>query len=153
MRSQPRWSEPEDPYDSADAIEEILRGCLRPDPVLTVSQWADKYRRLSTKLAAEAGPYRTSRAPFLRDVMDALSPMHSARRVVFMKTAQVGATEAGSNWLGYVIHWSPAPIMAIWPTVETAKKNSKQRVEALIEDSPELSALIPPSKSKDSGNT
>lgn len=153
MNSQLRWSEPDAPYEGADAVEAAARASLRPDPLLTVSQWADEYRILSTKLAAEAGRYRTSRAPFLRDVMDALSPTHPARRVVFMKSAQVGATEAGSNWLGYIIHWSPAPVMAIWPTVETAKKNSKQRIEALIEDSPELSRLVGRAKAKDSDNT
>lgn len=153
MLSQPRWSEPDAAYDGADGIEAAIRNAVRPDPVLTVSEWADRYRILSTKLAAEAGPYRTSRAPFLRDVMDALSPSHSARRVVFMKSAQVGATEAGSNWLGFIIHWSPAPVMAIWPTVETAKKNSKQRIEPLIEDSPDLARLVGRSKAKDSDNT
>jgi phage terminase large subunit GpA-like protein len=89
---------------------------LRPDPPLTVSEWAewaDKYRILSTSFAAEPRPYRTSRAPYLRDVMDALSPAHPARRVVFMKSAQVGATEAGNNWLGYIIRWAPAPILSV----------------------------------------
>ena len=104
MRSQPRWSEADVAYDGAAEIEAALRSAVRPDPVLTVSQWSDRFRMLSTKLAAEAGRYRTSRAPFLRDVMDALSPTHPARRIVFMKSAQVGATEAGNNWLGFIIH-------------------------------------------------
>lgn len=147
------WAKPEQDYDGADIIEAALRDAVRPDPVITVSEWADRYRFLSTKLAAEAGPYRTSRTPYLKGIMDALSPNHSARKVVFMKGAQVGATEAGNNWLGYIIHWSPAPVMAVWPTVDMAKKASRQRVEALIEDCPELARLIPPSKQRDSGNT
>jgi phage terminase large subunit GpA-like protein len=153
MSYQVRWSEPEVKYDGSAFIEDALRNSLRPDPILTVSEWADRFRFLSTKLAAEAGRYRTDRAPYLRGIMDALSPTHPARRVVFMKGAQVGATEAGSNWLGYIIHWSPAPVMAVWPTVEMAKKNSQQRVAPLIEDSPELAKLVAPAKQKDSGNT
>ena len=148
-----RWSQAIEHYEGAEEIEAELRRSLRPEPVITVSQWADTYRVLSTKLAAEAGRYRTARAPFLRDVMDALSPTHPARRVVFMKAAQVGATEAGNNWLGYIIHWSPAPVIGVWPTVDTAKKVSQQRIAPLIEDCPELSALISPAKQKDSGNT
>lgn len=148
-----RWSEPEAQYDGADEIEEILRSAVRPDPVITVSEWADRHRILSTRLAAEAGPYRTSRTPYLREIMDALSPGHPARRVVFMKASQVGATEAGNNWLGYIIHWSPAPVMAVWPTVDTAKKVSQQRIGPLIEDSPDLAKLVAPAKQKDSGNT
>jgi phage terminase large subunit GpA-like protein len=153
MSYQVRWSEPEVEYDGSAFIEDALRNALRPDPILTVSEWADRFRFLSTKLAAEAGRYRTDRVPYLRGIMDALSPMHPARRVVFMKGAQVGATEAGSNWLGYIIHWSPAPVMAVWPTVKMAKKNSQQRVAPLIEDSPELAKLVAPAKQKDSGNT
>nr|USU31104.1 phage terminase large subunit family protein [Methylobacterium sp. OTU13CASTA1] len=153
MDYQPRWSESDDGYDNAADVEDVIRRSVRPDPILTVSQWADRFRVLSTKLAAEAGAYRTSRTPFLRDVMDALSPTHPARRVVFMKAAQVGATEAGNNWLGFIMHWSPAPVMGVWPTVDTAKKVSQQRIAPLIEDSPELAKLVSPAKQRDSGNT
>jgi phage terminase large subunit GpA-like protein len=153
MNSPSRWSEPDAPYALSEEVEAAIRNAVRPDPILSVSQWADRYRILSTKLAAEAGRYRTDRAPFLREIMDCLSPSHPARRVVFMKAAQVGATEAGNNWLGYIMHWNPAPVMAVWPTVDSAKKASKQRIEPLIEDCPELAALVPAAKSRDSGNT
>ena len=154
LKDCPRqWSEPSQPYRNGAEIEAALRRALRPDPLLTVSEWADTYRRLSPKLAAEPGPYRTNRTPYLREIMDALSPMHPARRIAFMKGSQVGATEAGNNWLGYIIHWTPAPTIAVLPTVETAERSSKQRIEPLIEESPELRALIPPARSRDSGNT
>jgi phage terminase large subunit GpA-like protein len=134
-------------------IEDAIRSALRPDPQLTVSQWADQHRILSTRLAAEAGPYRTSRVPFLKDVMDALSPSHPARRITFMKAAQLGATEAGNNFIAFCINHAPAPILAVWPTVDAARKMSQQRIEPLIEDSPELSALVRPARERDSGNT
>jgi len=64
---------------------------LRPPPQLTVSEWADQHRMLGSRGSAELDPWRTSRTPYLKDVMDALSAVHPARRVVFMKGAQVGA--------------------------------------------------------------
>jgi phage terminase large subunit GpA-like protein len=85
--------------------------------------------------------------------MDCLSPTSPVERVVFMKAAQLGATEMGSNWIGYVIHHAPGPMMAVWPTVEMAKRNSKQRIDPLIEESPILKELIAPARSRDSGNT
>jgi phage terminase large subunit GpA-like protein len=39
------------------------------------------------------------------------------------------------------------------PSVEMAKRNSKQRIQPLIEDSPVLSALVKEARSRDSGNT
>ncbi|MFN7305979.1 MAG: phage terminase large subunit family protein [Acetobacteraceae bacterium] len=67
-----------------------------------------------------------------------LSAVHPARRIVFMKGAQVGATEAGNNWLGYVLHHVPAPVLAVQPTVELAKRFSRQRIDPLLEETPAL---------------
>src|SRR5690606_14597524 len=126
---------------------------LRPDPDLTVSQWADRHRMLAPRASAEPGRYRTARTPYMREIMDALSPGSSAQRVVFMKAAQVGATEAGNNWIGFAIHQAPGPMLAVQPTVELATRNSRQRVDPLIDESPELRSRVKPARSRDAGNT
>nr|WP_173983182.1 phage terminase large subunit family protein [Magnetospirillum sp. SS-4] len=126
---------------------------MRPDPLLTVSEWADQHRVLSSRASAEPGRYRTNRTPYLREIMDCLSPSHSCRRVVFMKGAQVGATEAGNNFLGFIIHHAPGPVLAVQPTVEMAKRNSRQRIDTLIDESPILRERVKPARSRDAGNT
>lgn len=140
-------------YDGAAEIERAWREGLTPDPLLSVSEWSDRHRILSSKASAEPGRWRTHRTPYLKAIMDCLSPTSPVERVVFMKGAQLGATEAGSNWIGYVIHHAPGPMMAVWPTVEMAKRNSKQRIDPLIEESGVLAELIAPARSRDSGNT
>ena len=125
----------------------------RPDPLLTISQWADKYRMLSQRASAEPGAWRTDRTPYLREIMDCLSPSSPIERTVFMKGAQIGATESANNWIGFVIHQAPGPMMAVQPTVEMAKRNSKQRIEPLIEESEALRKLVSDPRSRDSGNT
>ncbi len=142
-----------DDYEGVQEIERAWRDGLTPDPLLSVSEWADRHRMLSSKASAEPGRWRTSRTPYLKDIMDCLSPTSPVERVVFMKAAQLGATEMGSNWIGYVIHHAPGPMMAVWPTVEMAKRNSKQRIDPLIEESAALAELIAPARSRDSGNT
>ncbi len=141
----------------AQTAEEIYAASAvagaRPDPLLTISEWADQYRVLSTRASAEPGPWRTSRTPYLKEIMDCLSPSSPTERVVFMKGAQLGATEAGNNWVGYVIHQAPGPMMAVQPTVEMAKRNSKQRIDPLIEESDVLRKLVQDPRSRDSGNT
>ena len=140
-------------YEGAFEIERAWREGLTPDPLLSVSVWSDRHRMLSSKASAEPGRWRTSRTPYLKAIMDCLSPTSPVERVVFMKGAQLGATEMGSNWIGYVIHHAPGPMMAVWPTVEMAKRNSKQRIDPLIEESGVLAELIAPARSRDSGNT
>ncbi len=139
-----------------DAIDECLAHAafaLRPDPRLSVSKWADACRFLSQTASGEPGPWRTVRTPYLREIMDCLSPDSPVEKVVFMKGAQIGGTEAGNNWIGYVIHHAPGPMLAVQPTVEMAKRWSKQRIAALIESTPVLRERIKDARSRDSGNT
>ena len=126
---------------------------LRPEAQLTVSVWADQFRMLSSKASAEPGPWRTSRTPYLQEPMDCLSSSSTVQRVVMMFAAQTGKTEAGSNWLGYVIDHAPGPMLCVQPTVEMAKRLSKQRLESMIQETPCLTQKIAPARSRDSGNT
>lgn len=130
----------------------LLEG-LQPDPAFTVSEWADEHRLLSSKASAEPGRWRTDRTPYLREIMDALSVYDPTQRVVFMKSAQIGGTEAGNNWIGYVMHHAPGPMLYVLPTVEIAEKASKQRIAPMLEESPALRELVAPARSRDSGNT
>ena len=138
---------------AADVYDEAFRQGLRPDPLLTVSEWADRHRMLSSVASSEPGPWRTSRTPYLKEVMDCLSPSSPVERVVAMFASQTGKTEAGLNWIGHVIHHVPGPMLMVQPTVEMAKRYSKQRIAPLIEASPVLRELVKPARSRDSGNT
>jgi phage terminase large subunit GpA-like protein len=139
------------------SVEEIYAKAAadgaRPDPLLTVSEWADRYRRLSQRASAEPGPWRTERTPYAKEIMDCLSASSPVERVVLIKGAQLGGTEVGNNWLGYIIHQAPGPCLAVQPTVEMAKRNSKQRIDPLIEESEALRGLVSEPRSRDSGNT
>lgn len=137
----------------ADAWRNGFLEGLRPETPLTVSEWADRHRRLSSKASAEPGPWRTDRTPYLREPMDCLSSESPVQRVVMMFAAQTGKTEAGSNWLGYVIDHAPGPMLCVQPTVEMAKRLSKQRLESMITETPCLAAKIAPARARDSGNT
>jgi phage terminase large subunit GpA-like protein len=139
--------------DGADAIERAWRDGLKPDPLLTVSEWADRSRVLSQRASSEPGRWRTERTPYLREIMDCLSPGSPVQRVALMKGAQIGGTECGNSWIGYVIRQAPGPMMAVSPTVELAKRNSKQRIDPLIEESDVLRERVRERRSRDSGNT
>lgn len=136
-------------------VEEVWRralDALLPPPQLTVSQWADGYRILGNT-SPEPGPWRTDRTPYLREIMDSLSPSSDCERVVFVKSAQVGGTEVLLNACGYLMHHAPAPILLVQPTVEMAKRFSKQRLDDLIESTPVLCGRVKDPRSRDSGNT
>lgn len=85
--------------------------------------------------------------------MDCLSASSPVTRIVLMKGAQIGATEAGNNWIGYVIDQAPGPMLSVLPTVEMAKRTSKQRIAPMIDETPALHGKVREARSRDSGNT
>ena len=139
--------------DGALVYRSAFRDGLKPDPDLTVSQWADLYRMLSNKASAEPGPWRTERTPYLREIMDCMSANSSVQKVVFMAGAQLGKTEGINNVVGYMIAHAPGPALFVQPTIEMAKRLSKQRLDSLIHETPCLADKVAPARSRDSGNT
>lgn len=139
--------------DGAAVFKKGFSDGLRPDPVLTVTEWADRHRFLSQRASAEPGRFQSSRTPYLREIMDKLSSNDPTKRVVFMKGAQVGGTEAGNNWIGYSIDASPGPFLSVAPTLEMAKRNSRTRMDPMIEESPRLRDRVRDPKARDSGNS
>lgn len=117
---------------------------LAPDPNLNVCQWADRHRMLSSSGAAEAGQYRTDRAPYLREIMEVMSPSHPATDVTIMKGTQVGLTEAANNLIGFHMHMVPCPILMVLPKQGVMGDVSKQRLDPMIEKCPELLERVSP---------
>lgn len=125
---------------------------LATPPDLTVSEWADEYRFLSPEASAEHGRWRTDRAPYQREILDAIGDQR-VERIVIKSSAQVGKTEILLNAMGYYIHYDPAPIMYIQPTEDMAESFSKDRLAPMIRDCPSLTQRVVDRKDKRSGNT
>lgn len=123
-----------------------------PPPDLTISEWADEYRRLSPEASAEAGKWSTSRAEYQRGMMDAISDPR-IEQVVLMTSAQIGKTEIINNICGYHVHQDAAPMLVVQPTLEMAKSWSQERFAPMIRDSDVLANIIGDPRSRDSGNT
>lgn len=126
---------------------------LEPEPEYTVSEWADRHRVLTARSSAEPGDWRTDRFPFSREVMDSLSAASPVRRIVFMGGRQISKSEVGLNWIGYVMHHAPGPMLFVEPSVDMAKKTSRQRIAPMIEETPVLRERVPAKRSRDAGNT
>ncbi|WP_349253219.1 phage terminase large subunit family protein [Bradyrhizobium sp. CB3481] len=70
-----------------------------------------------------------------------------------MKGAQLGATEAGLNWVGYVVSNAPGLMLYVMPTTESARRNVRTRIDPLIESTPAVRDRVTKARSRDPGNT
>lgn len=123
-----------------------------PPPILTVSQWADRFRRLSPEASAEPGQWITSRAEYQRGFMDAINDP-AIETIVAMWSAQSGKTEGLNNMIGYFIHQDPSPMLIVQPTEQMAEAWSKDRLAPMLRDTPCLRGKVKDPRSRDSGNT
>ena len=73
--------------------------------------------------------------------------------VVFMKSAQVGATEILNNICGFYVDQEPSTILILQPTLSMAQTWSKDRLAPMLRDSPKLKGKVKDPRSRDSGNT
>ncbi|TMV83112.1 hypothetical protein FGG78_23230 [Thioclava sp. BHET1] len=85
--------------------------------------------------------------------MDALSTASPYERVVLIKGAQTGGSEAGLNWLGYIIQNAPGIAMLLMPSLDMVRRNTTVRIDPLIEATPALRELVAAPRSRDAGNS
>lgn len=122
------------PLIDADArIYEALSKSLAPRKHVTVSEWADAHRRLSSKGSAEPGQWRTSRNPILREPMDCFSARSNVNDVVLMFPIQIGKTEVAVNIVGYSMCENPSPIMVALPGEVSMHKWIAQKLNPMLE--------------------
>lgn len=133
------------------AISKAILGMVPPSD-LTVTEWAEQNRRLSAESAAEPGPWRTSRTPYLREVMNSFTDPR-VKHIVMVAASQVGKSEFLNNAIGYIIDQDPGSILFVHPTTIDAKEYSKLRIAPMVRDCPTLKKKVADPKSRDSGNT
>lgn len=122
---------------------------LKPDPILSVSEWADERRILPTSSSAEPGRWRTSRTPYLKEIMDELSPQSATEQVKVIKGTQLGFTEVANNLILCYMDTYPCPIQMIMPTERLAGKHSKTKLSSSISMIPALNKKVKSAKTKD----
>ena len=138
-----------------NAIQELARytfEMFRPPEALTVSEWADRYMVLASESSAERGRWRTSRAPYQKELMDAFT-QPGIHEIVIMASSQVGKTAIELNMCGYVIDIDPGPVLMVQPTNDTAEDLSKRRIAPTIAACPTLRRKVSEAKGRDSANT
>ncbi|MDR3414207.1 MAG: phage terminase large subunit family protein [Formivibrio sp.] len=134
-------------------LNRAISRAISPRKPLTVSQWSDAHRKLSSKGSAEPGQWRTDRNPPLREPMDCMSARSSVREVVLMFPIQFGKTEVEVNVLGYVMDHNPGPVMVCLPGEVSMNKWVNQKLNPMIEETPSVKEALTSVSSRDASNT
>lgn len=131
-----------------ELLEYFKKG-FEPDPLMTVSEWADAYRVLPSESSSEPGQYRTDRMPYLEEIAYELSPQSPTAEVTVIKGTQLGFTELGNNMLFCYADLYPCPMLQILPTESAVRTHSSSKLWASIKATPRLKDLFRARKTKD----
>lgn len=128
------------------------RAHLTAPAEMTISQWADRYRVLARESSADYGKWSTDRAPYLREIMDAICDPN-IDEVTIVAPSQSGKSEILLNAMGYYMHIDPSPMLLVQYSLDEAEKFSKSRIAPMLRETAVLRALVKDPRARDSGNT
>lgn len=127
-------------------LGERFRRGVKPRDLLTVTEWADRYRELRSGTNAP-GPWHTALTPYLAEIMDCLSEHSAVRQVTFIKSSGVGGTEAMFNWIGYLMHHlGNKDLLVVLPTLELRDRSFNPRLAKMIDESAVLAGIVSSAK-------
>jgi phage terminase large subunit GpA-like protein len=130
-------------------IATLIANALKPNENINICEYANKYRKLPRGASAEAGQYKSSRTPYLEEVMEWLSPQDPTNEVIVIKGTQLGFTEVANNAIFYYMDIDPTSQMLILPTEELGKDHSKSKLKVSLEAMPHLAKKIKKGKTSD----
>lgn len=114
---------------------------FKPKSLLSVSEWADQNRVLTSVTSSVTGPWRTSFTPYLKEPMDVCSE-GEFQHVVLMFASQTAKSECLNNICGYFMDQDPSPQMMVQPNEKVTKEYSQIRISPMIKASPILSKKV-----------
>jgi phage terminase large subunit GpA-like protein len=114
-----------------------------PPEKLTPSEWTERYRILPPSVAAEAGKLRLGRTPYMTGILDCLNEP-GVEEIVFVKPTQIGWSTALESLVGFWIDNDPGPILLVLDSQKTAQEVVDERINPLIENTPNLKSRLSP---------
>lgn len=136
--------------NGAVAIYRGMEAASRPTEDLTISEHADRYRKVSPESGSPwPGDFRTDRVPYLREPQDCLHPDHPARRVTARWAAQLGKSTAIENWFCFIVDQAPGSMMIVLPSIEESTKFNRVKLQPTIEASKRIAHKVMPVSSRD----
>ncbi len=116
------------------------RQVMRTKEWMWPSEWAPKNRVMT--IGPFAGrPWQSHITPYLDGPMDAMA-FPSIQEFTLLKCVQGGGSDAVHNFVGWSIEYLGAPVMYMYPDINTGRENAQDRVIPMIEQSKTLSKYL-----------
>ena len=121
-------------------------------PAPKIWECAEEHRRLGKSVTAKPGWYSVATAPYQREPQESFTDPDVQTTVLYW-AKRLGKTEIINNLHLWVIMFLQLNILVVYPTLDSAKKWSKQFFMPMVRTTQSLARLLTLQRSKDSSNT
>ena len=125
---------------------------LKPREIVPFDIWAERYYSLPRGNRFE-GLYQIARTPYVREILQAMTPGNGINKVVIKKGTQTGATTLLHICIAAIVDQNPGHIMLVLPTEALARIHSVKKLTPELEGNQRLRGKFPKRKSREVGNT
>lgn len=125
--------------DHLEKLTAAWNDAIKPRPFLAVDEWVESPDGiiLSARSSGIPGPLKLRQTPYLIEPLRAFNDSR-VRRISLCFGTQAGKTTFVFCLLGYIIDYDPGPTMIVYPTLDMARGVSKDRIQPMIQDCPNL---------------
>lgn len=134
-------------YPSLEQMGFATFDAVRPPEPLTVVEAAQKYV-IIRQPGAHVGPWSAEKTPYLIEPQEVLTSLDYTG-MIFVSPARTGKSQAFQNWLAHSVKCDPTDMMLIHMAQHTAREWSKDELEKLHRNSPEIAAQLLPGRNND----
>lgn len=121
--------------DYVDQMKFLLEDSTMMLSDIKPSEWAEKKRTMTTNVSPFPGPFSYRRTPYLKEVVDCLSPYHPAKEIFVMKAAQIGFTTGViETGIGWIIEQNPGNILSMTGHSDLSEE-AMNKIDVMIDNS------------------
>jgi len=125
--------------DTQKSLSNYISQIMKPRPILSGSEWADKYFELSSESSAITGKWKTY--PWQKEILDAMTD-NKSKFVTIKKPTRIGYSIMLSIVIAYYIHQRPSNQFHYQPNDDEAKGYAEDSVEPMIRDNSVIKNLV-----------
>ena len=116
-------------------INNIIARCLSTKEKKNIVEYIEENRFMPAELSPIPGPYRYSKTPYLREIVECFDAKSAIQTVYIMKGAQIGATVGiDENFILYIIGCNPGSTLFLAHTHDIAKEIFSKRIDPAIDN-------------------
>jgi len=109
----------------------IIKRIFKPKEKLKPSVWCERNVNLSKRVSDDTGRFDLDRTPYMRKIYDALADPR-IRKIVLMKSAQVGASLLFANAILYFVSNETYNMLYVSPSTKKAKEFKQIKLDPML---------------------